>query len=146
MVLMGSLLTRSIFLMSNFTTGEGHMKRFLAIAFVCAFSCCMHAQVVNASVCEILKNPQSFNGKIVRVKGTISAGFDLFVVKGAECGQLINGIWLAYPEGTKAKSGPAAILQLQPARNFAGTVAAIERTPLQLDNNKDFKQFDSLLD
>jgi len=145
MVLMGSLLTRSIFLMSNFTTGEGHMKRFLAIAFVCAFSCCMHAQVVNASVCEILKNPQSFNGKIVRVKGTISAGFDLFVVKGAECGQLINGIWLAYPEGTKAKSGPAAILQLQPARNFAGTVAAIERTPLQLDNNKDFKQFDSLL-
>lgn len=145
MVLMGSLLTRSIFLMSNFTTGEGHMKRYLAIAFVCAFSCCMHAQVVDATVCEILKNPPSFNGKIVRVKGTISAGFDQFVVKGAECGQQINGIWLAYPEGTKAKSGPAAILQLQPARNFAGTVTSVERTPVQIDKNKDFKQFDSLL-
>jgi hypothetical protein len=121
------------------------MKRALAIIIVLGFSCCLHAQVVDAAVCEILKNPQSFNGKIVRVKGAILAGFDQFVVKGAECGQQINGIWLSYPEGTKAKSGPAAILQLQPARNFAGTVATVERTPVQLDKNKDFKQFDSLL-
>jgi hypothetical protein len=121
------------------------MKRILSIAFVCAFSCCLHAQVVDTTVCEILKNPQSFNGKIVRVKGAIAAGFDQFIVRGTDCGQQVNGIWLSYPEGTKAKSGPAAILQLQPARNFAGTVAVVDRTPVQLDNNKDFKQFDSLL-
>lgn len=121
------------------------MKRYLAIAFVGAFSCCLHAQVVDTTVCEILKNPQSFNGKIVRVKGAISAGFDQFIVKGVGCGQQVNGIWLSYPEGTNAKSGPTAILQLQPARNFAGTVATVERTPVQLDKNKDFKQFDSLL-
>jgi hypothetical protein len=124
---------------------ETAMKQFIAIVFVFAFSCCLQAQVVDATVCDILKNPSSFNGKIVRVKGTIAAGFDQFVVKGAECGQHVNGIWLSYPEGTKAKSGPAAILQLQPAKNFAGTVAAIDRTPVQLDKNKDFKQFDSLL-
>jgi hypothetical protein len=34
---------------------------------------------------------------------------------------------------------------LQPARNFAGTVASVERKPVQLDKNKDFKKFDSLL-
>ncbi|MGA2674427.1 MAG: hypothetical protein ABSE99_14505 [Terracidiphilus sp.] len=121
------------------------MKRLLAIALACAFSCCLHAQVVDTTVCEILKNPQSFNGKIVRVKGTVAAGFDQFVVKGAGCGQSVNGIWLSYPEGTKGKAGPAAILQLQPARNFAGTAAPVERTPVSLDKNKDFKQFDSLL-
>jgi hypothetical protein len=121
------------------------MKRLIAIALAGAFSCCLHAQTVDATVCEILKNPASFNGKMVRVKGTVSAGFDQFVVRGRGCGQNVNAIWLSYPEGTKGKAGPAATLQLQPAKNFAGTVTAVERTPVQLDKNKEFKQFDSLL-
>jgi hypothetical protein len=121
------------------------MRRLIAIALAGAFSCCLHAQTVDATVCEILKNPASFNGKMVRVKGTVSAGFDQFVVRGPGCGQNVNAIWLSYPEGTKGKAGPAAIVQLQPAKNFAGTVTAVERTPVQLDKNKDFRQFDSLL-
>jgi len=121
------------------------MKRILGLAILFACSCVLPAQVLDTSVCEILKNPQAFNGKMVRVKGTVVAGFDEFVVKGTGCGQKVNGIWLAYPEGTKGKAGPAAILQLQPAKNFAGTVAAVERAPVTLDKNKDFKQFDSLL-
>jgi len=121
------------------------MKRLLAIASVCAFSCCLHAQVVDTTVCDILKNPQSFNGKIVRVKGTVTAGFAQFVVKGTGCGQHVSDIWLSYPEGTKGKAGPAVMIQMQPARNFAGTVGATERTPVTLEKSKDFKQFDSEL-
>jgi hypothetical protein len=136
-----SLLKRTIALME-----KSRMKRFFALASVLAFSCCLHAQAVDTTVCDILKDPQAFNGKIVRVKGTVSAGFDQFVIKGAGCKQRVSDIWLSYPEGTKAKAGPAAVLELQPAKNFTGTVAAVERTPVQLDkNNKDFKQFDSWL-
>ena len=122
------------------------MKRILASVFVLAFSSCLPAQAVDTTVCDILKDPQSFNGKMVRVKGTVSAGFDQFVVKGVGCGERLNAIWLSYPEGTKAKAGPAVVLQLQPAKNFTGTVAAVERTPVQIDkNDKDVKQFDSWL-
>jgi hypothetical protein len=121
------------------------MKRLFAIALMCAFSCCLHAQAVDTTVCEILKNPVSFNGKIVRITGTVAAGFDQFAVRGAECGQKVDAIWLSYPEGTKAKSGPVAVLQLQPAKNFTGPVAAVERKPVELEKSKDFKQFDSLL-
>ena len=122
------------------------MKPLLAFVFVFAFSCCLHAQAVDTTVCDILKNPQSFNGKIVRIKGTVEAGFDQFVVKGPDCGQKVNDIWLAYPEGTKAKSGAALVLELQPAKNFAGTVEAAEqRAAVTLDKSKDFKQFDSAL-
>jgi hypothetical protein len=122
------------------------MKIFLALAGLCAVSCCLHAQVADTTVCDILKNPQSFNGKIVRVKATVAATFDQFVVKGADCGLSNNNLWLSYPEGTKAKAGPALMVRVQPARNFAGAVAAVQRTPVHLDkNNKDFKQFDSLL-
>jgi len=122
------------------------MKRLFGSICVFAFSCCLHAQAVDTTVCDILKNPQAFNGKIVRVKGTVEAGFDQFAVKGAGCGQKVNDIWLAYPEGTKAKSGPALVLELQPAKNFAGTVAAPEqRAAVTLDKSKDFKQFDSAL-
>ena len=102
---------------------------------------------MDTTVCEILNNPQSFNGKIVHIKGTVAASFDQFVVKGADCGINVNkNIWLSYPEGTKAKAGPAVMVQLQPAHNFAGDVPAVQRTPVTLDkNSKDFKQFDSLL-
>jgi hypothetical protein len=67
------------------------------------------------------------------------------VIKGTGCGQHVSDIWLSYPEGTKAKAGPALMVQMQPARNFAGTVAPVERTPVTLDKSKDFKQFDSAL-
>lgn len=124
------------------------MKRLFALACVFVSSCFLHAQAVDTTVCDILKDPQSFNGKIVRVKGTVTAGFDQFVIKGADCGGgRVNDIWLAYPEGTKAKSGPAIVVELQPAKNFSGTVAPVEqRAAVTLDkNSKEFKQFDSAL-
>jgi hypothetical protein len=121
------------------------MKRLFALALLSAFSCCLHAQAVDTTVCDILQNPASFNGKMVRVKGTVAAGFDRFAIEGANCGQHVNGIWLSYPEGTKGKAGPTALVELVPAKNFAGNVDAPARTPVQLDKSKDFKQFDSLL-
>jgi hypothetical protein len=120
------------------------MKRLFVFALFSVFAVYLHAQEVDATVCDILKDSRSFDGKTVRIKGTVSSGFDQFVIKAEECKAHIGGIWLTYPEGTKAKSGPAAILQLQPARNFSGTVAPVNRA-LTLDKSKDFKQFDSLL-
>ena len=122
------------------------MKRLLALVFAGIFSCGLHAQIVDTTVCGILDNPQSFNGKIVRVKGTVSAGFDTFMIKGDGCGHKVNGIWLSYPEGTKAKSGPAAMVQIQAASNFTGNAPVVQQTPVTLDKkDKEFKQFDSLL-
>ncbi len=123
------------------------MKRALTFVFVLGFSCCLYAQAVDTTVCDILNNPQSFNGKIVRIKGTVVASFDQFVIKGADCGINVNrNIWLSYPEGTKAKAGPAAMVQIQPARNFTGDIPVVQRTPVTLDKkNKEFKLFDSQL-
>src|SRR5579863_7238597 len=126
-------------------TREPLMKRLFLVTLFCVFAVSLHAQAADTSVCDILKDPQSFNSKTVRIKGTVSSGFDEFILKAEGCKYHIGGIWLAYPEGTKAKSGPVALLQLQPASNFAGTVASVERVPVTLDKNKDFKQFDSLL-
>src|ERR1035438_5143913 len=98
------------------------MKRCFVVLGLCAFAFGLHAQVVDLTVCEALKNPQSFDGKIVRIKGTVAAEFDQFVVKGTGCGQNVNAIWLSYPEGAKAKAGPIALVQLQPARNFSGQI------------------------
>jgi hypothetical protein len=103
------------------------------------------AQITDSTVCEILANPQSFDGKIVRIKGVVIAGFEEFAIKGSGCNQIINAIWLAYPEGTKAKAGPAAFLRLQLGKNYGAAANNVTRTPITLDRNKDFKDFDSLL-
>lgn len=113
--------------------------------FCCAFTGALAAQTVDTSVCEILANPQSFDGKTVRIKGTVIAGFDEFAIKDSSCGQAVNAIWVAYPEGTKAKAGPVAFLQIQLARNNPATASDTNRPPVKLDKSKDFKQFDSLL-
>lgn len=123
------------------------MKRLFVLALLaCACAGGAYAQVVDTTVCAVLKSPKSFDGKVVRIKGTVVAGFDYFLVKDpATCGYQVDGIWLSYPQGTKGKAGPVALLQLQPARNFAGTYTAPTRTAVTLDKSKDFKQFDSLL-
>lgn len=108
-------------------------------------TCGLYAQGVNATVCAVLKNPASFDGKTVRIKGTVVAGFDQFVVNDGDCGEDVNGIWLTYPPGAKAKSGPIAMVELEPAHNFAGKVAPEAHPAVALARDKGFKQFDSLL-
>jgi hypothetical protein len=101
------------------------MKRVLVLAlFAVAFGSSLYAQVVDTTVCAVLKDPKSFDGKIVRIKGTVSAGLDQFLIKDGDCGELVNGIWLSYPQGTKAKSGPIALVTIQPAHNFGGSYTA----------------------
>jgi hypothetical protein len=129
------------------------MKRLVVlIGLFFAFGCGLHAQAaaapVDVKVCDVVKSPASFDGKLVRIKGTVVAGFDEFIIKDAtdpNCGYQVNGIWLSYPQGSKAKSGPVAIVTAQPAHNFAGTLKTPTRTPVTLEKSKDFKQFDSLL-
>ena len=129
------------------------MKRhFVLILAIVGLSCGLRAQtpaqVTDVAICDVVKKPAPFDGKIVRIKGTVVAGFDQFVIKDAKdpnCGFPVNAIWLEYPQGTKGKAGPAAILQIQPAKNFSGQYTAPTRTAVTLDKSKDFKQFDSLL-
>ena len=74
-------------------------------------------------MCDVVKKPAPFDGKMVRIKGTVIAGFDEFVIKDAadpNCGYPVDAIWLHYPQGTKGKAGPVAIVEVQPAQNFAG--------------------------
>jgi hypothetical protein len=120
------------------------MKRALLLFLCFVTVVAARAQTVDTTVCEVLKNPASFDGKIVRLKGTVISGFDEFAIKDSTCGQAVNGIWLSYPEGTKAKSGPVAMVQLRLDKNSAATTIP-NRAPVTLDKNKDFKQFDSLL-
>jgi len=121
------------------------MKRILAAVFLFAVALSLHAQAVDATVCDILKDPQGFNGKTVKIKATVRAGLDEFALVDTSCGLPQNAIWLSYPEGTNARSGPIAMVELQPARNFAGTVNEVQLEPLKLEWTKDLKQFDSLL-
>jgi hypothetical protein len=118
---------------------------FIVLISCVVFPSFLSAQVVDSTVCEILANPQSFDGKIVRIKGVVIAGFEEFAIKGSGCNQIVNAIWLAYPEGTKGKAGPIAFLRLQLAKNHPATVTSVSRAPVTLDKNKDFKDFDSLL-
>lgn len=128
------------------------MKKVLILAsMVFGFGSTLYAQAtapVDVKVCDVVKKPEAYNGQIVRIKGTVMADFDEFAIKDAtdpNCGYPVNVIWLDYPAGTKGKAGPAAVMVIQPARNFTGKFTAPTRAAVTLDKSKEFKQFDSLL-
>lgn len=124
------------------------MKRIL-IAVVCflmsAGAGAAGAQAVDAKVCDILAHPAEFNGKTVRITGTVAAGFDEFLIRDTSCKQSVNAIWLDYPTGTKAKAGPIVMITLQLAKNSPGQAAPVSTIPLTLDTGGDFKKLDSIL-
>jgi hypothetical protein len=115
------------------------------LLMACSLPGALRAQVVEANVCDILANPQSFDGKMVRIKATVVAGFEEFTIRGTDCKQPVNAIWLSYPQGTSGKAGPAAMLRLQLAKNNPAPVNAVSRAQVSLDKNKDFKTFDNFL-
>lgn len=125
------------------------MKRCLFLAaLISSFGIALHAQAVDTTVCDVVKNPASFDGKMVKISGTVVAGFDQFILedsKDPNCGYPVDGIWISYPQGTKGKAGPVAMVTIEPARNFSGKLTPETRTPVTLQKDKDFKQFDSLL-
>lgn len=99
------------------------------------------AETVDVTVCDVLANPASFDGKVVRIKAaTVTVGLDEFLVEGSGCNPAA-AIWLAYPEKTKAKAGPAAFLRLQAAKNSTGVADAPNRAPITLQRNGDFERF-----
>ncbi len=67
--------------------------------------CSSRAQVVSTTVCNVAKLPSAFDGKFVRVRATVTSGFEIFAIRDAEgdCG----GIWLTYPGG-----GPVASVSM----------------------------------
>lgn len=116
------------------------------IVIVCLFmgAVASGAQAVDAKVCDILGHPKDFDGKMVRITGTVAAGFDEFVMRDISCRQSVNAIWLNYPTGTKAKAGPIAVITLQLAKNSPGVISH-SIAPVTLDTGGDFKKFDSIL-
>jgi hypothetical protein len=116
-----------------------------ALAGCLAVSPAIKAHVVDATVFEIVTNPQSFDGKMVRVKAVVTAGFEEFAIRDSGCGPTVSAVWLAYPKGTGAKAGPAALLRLNLAKNSPASVASVSRTPVKLEKNKEFKDFDKSL-
>jgi hypothetical protein len=121
----------------------GH--KFFAFLCLVLAAVSLSAEAIDARICDILAHPSSFDGKTVRITGTVIAGFDEFVIKDNTCKQPVNAIWLSYPEGARAKAGPVAMLSLQLAKNSPATVPGMTYPPVSLDANKDFKRFESLL-
>ena len=90
------------------------MKRRLILAgLILGLGVGLRAQVTDVNVCDVVKNPAPFDGKMVRITGTVVSGFDQFIVEDAKdpnCGYQVDGIWLSYPAGAKGKAGPAAMV------------------------------------
>jgi hypothetical protein len=95
------------------------LRSCLVLAMACGCEAPAVGGVIDATVCDVLANPPSFDGQVIRLKGaTIAAGFDTFVIDGSACNPPA-AMWLAYPNGTQGKAGPAALLRVRLASTSA---------------------------
>ena len=86
------------------------------------------------TVCEIVKSPASFNGKIVTLRSPIQIAFENFGLSTSECaGKKLDYVWLEYGRGPKR----------QPTTWCCGDM--VPRDPLVLLQNQDFHRFHVLI-
>jgi hypothetical protein len=100
---------------------------------------------VEVTPCDVLSRPMEFNGKTVRVSGTVQTGLDDFVMRAPGCsGTSLSSpqaIWIDYPRGTHGKAGPAMRIALA----VSGAAAMPIPAAAVLDRGRDFERFDAAL-
>jgi hypothetical protein len=117
---------------------------FTALALVVTATAHAQSVAVEATPCDVLSRPMDFNGKTVRLTGTVQTGLDDFVLRAPGCAgtplSSPQAIWIDYPRGTHGKAGPAMRIALA----VSGT-AAISPPAAVLTRNPDFEHFDAAL-
>jgi len=107
----------------------------LSVLLSAAFSF-MLGQTLSKSttVCEIMKDPQRFQGKLVSVRNRVQIAFEDFELSAVPCvDRQIDGIWLEYGKGPKR----------QPTIWCCGDM--VPRDPMALVQNSDFRRFHHFL-
>jgi len=108
---------------------------FLATGvLICACRLSGQNSTIISSICEVARNPTEFDNKMVRLRATLAANFEISAIRDPDdsaCGPL----WFSYPGG-----GPEAMFSVG------------ERVPIQprpvvhLKENEEFRQFRRLVD
>jgi hypothetical protein len=74
-----------------------------AVSVFGVVSICRGETIVDASVCELLSNPDAYNHQLIRIGGRVKFGMETFTLSSSACGGPLKQIWLTY--GGTLKSG-----------------------------------------
>jgi len=57
---------------------------------------------IQTTLCELVRDPEQFQGKMVAVRGPVQIGFEVFDLPAEHCdGRKIDDVWLEYGKGPK---------------------------------------------
>lgn len=98
-------------------------------------------EVKKVTVYDLKSDPAAYNHKLVEVKGFIAHGFEEFTIFDPTC-SLRPNIWLEY--GGVITSDTVYCCGVSPKRNRP-EILEIEDIPINLVNDKNFQEFDKLL-
>lgn len=105
------------------------------------------ADAISTSLCEIAKDPPAFDGRLVRVRGTIVSGFEVFTLTDQTCGSDFR-IWL-----DDADSPPSAATEYALISSLAAAkqpekltwIAMKKRRPITFKKDAELKKLESYL-
>jgi len=85
---------------------------------------------IKTTICELLKTPEAFNGRIVSVHGRVGIAFEYFGLQAGDClDKKIDLVWLEYGRGPKR----------QPTTWCCGDLTP--RDSLRLMEDRSFREF-----
>lgn len=87
-------------------------------------------QPIRTTVCEVVRAPASFHGKMITLRGPIQISFENFAIPASDCAEKkIDHLWLEYGRGPKK----------QPTTWCCGDM--VPRDSLVLVQNAEFRRF-----
>lgn len=100
------------------------MRSVVIIVLLCASAAA--AQPIDTTVCAIGAAPEAFDGKTVRVRATVLAGFEVFAIRDRDV-ESCHSMWLQIPNGAGAgvkELADAVDAQMYPRRRDIVVVGA----------------------
>jgi len=88
---------------------------------------------LETKLCDVMAKPDSFDGRLVRLRATIVSGFEVFAIKDPR--EDCQWIWLTYPGG-----GPSASI------SFGEMTPSVRRPDITLRQDAEFKKLETLLE
>ena len=74
--------------------------------------------VANTSVCDVMKSPSQYNGKIVEIRGAARLGFEFFGLTDVGCGP----IWLDFADESIRPTLKFRLVKDEPEKRFRAAV------------------------
>ncbi len=113
------------------------MKNYFILVLLLLVPACRAQTPVEASPCDLVQHPQTYDNKVIQIRDRVSIAFEDFSLEATGCGEKLRPVWLAYGGDEPTPTMSTVNDQSRPT----GSVLKINRKSILLAHDESLELF-----